>query len=117
MYEYKAEVIRVVDGDTIDVMVDLGFKTYRAERLRLARVDAPEIRGKEKEKGLKVKEFVENILKDYPFVIVRTEKTGKYGRYIAEVYIPEMKGDGTYSLKRSLSNLLLETGRAKLYQG
>ena len=115
MYEYKAEVINVVNGDTIDVMIDLGLNAYRAERVRLARVDVPNIRGKEKEKGLKAKEFVENVLKDYPFVIIRTEK-GKHGKYVAEVYFPDVKGDGTYSLKRSLSNLLLETGRAKLYQ-
>lgn len=102
MYEYQATVWNVVDGDTIDVTVDLGFRMHREIRLRLTAIDTHEIHGVETDseeyrRGKTETEFVESWIasgrtgdRNWPFII-RTEKTGKYGRYLAEV---ERKTDG-----------------------
>lgn len=94
MYEYRARVENVVDGDTIDVVVDVGFHIQRQIRLRLARVDTHETYGVAKDgdeyrKGKRESEFVGSWLEsdaddEWP-IVVRTEKKGKYGRYLAEV--------------------------------
>lgn len=103
MYEYQASLLNVVDGDTIDVTVDLGFRIHREIRLRLEGIDTHETHGVSKDseeyrKGMQEKRFVEEWFRaitpddiEWPFVI-RTEKTGKFGRYIAEV---ERKADDT----------------------
>jgi len=85
-YRYRAHVLKIYDGDTITVRVDLGFHTHRIERLRLARINAWEVRGEERPAGLVARDWLRSQIlgKD---VIVQTiiDKTGKYGRYIAEV--------------------------------
>ena len=102
MYEYQASLLSVVDGDTVDVTVDLGFRIHREIRLRLEGVDTHETYGVSKDseeyrKGTEEKAFVEAWFGDaeteefeWP-VLIRTEKTGKFGRYIADV---ERKSDG-----------------------
>jgi micrococcal nuclease len=89
MYEYEAEVIRVVDGDTIDVKVDLGWKITIKDRLRFNRINAWEKTGKEKAKGIPAKEFVESKIPVGSVIKIQTHKEGKYGRYIAEIFYPE----------------------------
>lgn len=97
MYEYQARCIEVVDGDTIDVDVDLGFNMRRTIRLRLARVDTHETYGvsqhsAEYRRGVRETEFVRDWLPSigslepptWP-IVVATEKKGKYGRYLATV--------------------------------
>ncbi len=86
MYNYRAKVVRWLDGDTVDVMIDLGFHTYKRERLRLARIDTPEIRGKERPQGLISKAEVEKLCPVDSDIIVQSTKRGKYGRFIAEIY-------------------------------
>ena len=61
-YIYKATVTKVVDGDTVDLLVDCGFNIIRKERIRFYGVDAWETRGEERERGLKAKEFVLNLI-------------------------------------------------------
>jgi micrococcal nuclease len=86
------KVNRIVDGDTVELVVDLGYTITVTDRFRMDGYDAPEtfrprIKG-EREAGLMVKSFLEDILygnKDKLFV--QTRKTGKYGRYIATVFI------------------------------
>jgi len=85
---YPAVVRRVVDGDTIDVTVDLGFKVHTKQRLRLARINAPETRGPSKAEGKKATAALRDYIGVGSRVMVRTEKTGKYGRYLAEIYLP-----------------------------
>jgi endonuclease YncB( thermonuclease family) len=85
-YQYKAEVMKVTDGDTIVVDIDLGFHVViRNIPLRLARIDAYELRGDERLRGLyakaKLKEMVEG-----KRVLISTAKKGSYNRYLAEVY-------------------------------
>jgi endonuclease YncB( thermonuclease family) len=93
MYEYLATVERVIDGDTIKFLVDLGFKIYRTETVRLRDFDAPETwRPKsedERAHGLVCKNRVIQLLGDAASVLLRThkDKTGKYGRMLASVSI------------------------------
>lgn len=96
MYEYKVkEVIKVVDGDTVDIVIDLGFSLTKKERVRLSGIDTPESRTKdleEKELGLQAKEFLERRLDDAVGynLRVKTEKDGKYGRMLGEFHIGDI---------------------------
>jgi micrococcal nuclease len=94
MYEYFVkEVKNVVDGDTIDVVIDLGFDILFASRVRLAGIDTPESRTTnkaEKALGIEAKEYLKKHLKDAKSVVIRTEKMNsseKYGRILGWVYI------------------------------
>jgi len=117
MYEYKATVVKVVDADTLDVRVDLGFKISQEMRIRLARIDAWEVRGEEREKGLEATQFVidlfDNLGEDYIVIRTQKDKTGKYGRYLAEVIV--MNSDG--SEKFNLNERLVKEGHAGWYEG
>jgi len=94
LYYYKAKVVKVYDGDTITVDIDLGFGICKKnEKLRLLRINAPEVKGKERKKGLIARDWLrEKILNKK--VLIKTIKTkkgkdkkGKYGRYLAEIYL------------------------------
>lgn len=88
MHEYQATIVRVIDGDTIDVDIDLGFDSWlHKQRIRLCGVDTPESRTRDKQEkvhGLLAKKCVQEHLevgKSYP---LRTTKKGKFGRYLGE---------------------------------
>jgi endonuclease YncB( thermonuclease family) len=88
MYQYKAQVKSVIDADTIDVLIDLGFGVHTMQRLRLYGIDAPEMRS---EAGKIAKEYVKSVLLGADasmFVYVRTlkDKKDKYGRKLAVLY-------------------------------
>lgn len=86
---YKAYLRKVVDGDTIHVILDLGFKIFHEEILRLRQVNAPESKtaaGQESARALK------SLLRDLPFLIVKTHATDIYGRYLADVFLPDVEG-------------------------
>lgn len=106
MYVYKYKVTRVIDGDTIEGTVDLGFNVSVKLRVRLANVDTPEIfRPKseaERTLGLKATEFVENqILNKFVILKTKKDKRGKYGRYIGYIY-------SSIEESKSLNELLVE---------
>ncbi len=101
-YTYKALVNRVVDGDTFDVTIDLGFRITTFQRLRLVDVDTPEIRGPERPDGLKVKQYVKELIEGKE-VAVETFKQGKFGRYIAEVYIEDGEQLSLHLLARQMA--------------
>ncbi|MGB9663494.1 MAG: thermonuclease family protein [Ignavibacteria bacterium] len=91
LYHYRAVVVGVYDGDTIYVDIDLGLSTWiHNEKLRLSRINAPEIKGKERMKGLKSRNFLEGLLLNKK-VIIQTikDRKEKYGRYLAEIWIEE----------------------------
>ena len=93
MYEYKAVVTRVVDGDTFDAEVDLGFNLSMKARFRLNGIDTPEIfkprNENEKEHGMEAKQFVESLMLN-GVVKIRTQKdVGIYGRYSADVFFDD----------------------------
>lgn len=104
---YDALVYDCYDGDTIYVEVDLGFTIKVKKKLRLARIDTPELRGEERERGLMVRDLVRSMILG-KCVIIKTykDKAGKFGRYIAEVFLQ----DGT-----NLNDWLLENGHAVPY--
>jgi micrococcal nuclease len=89
IYIYKAELIRVVDGDTVDLIIDLGFDTLRKERFRLYGIDAPEMRT---EAGKEAKAWLWEALQPLETIYVQTiqlstkAKRDKYGRFLAVLY-------------------------------
>jgi micrococcal nuclease len=94
MYEYYVrKVENVVDGDTIDVLIDLGFDILFQSRVRLAGIDTPESRTRdlaEKALGLESKEYLKKHLKDAKSIIIKTEKmnsTEKFGRILGWLYV------------------------------
>src|SRR5210317_2151895 len=92
LYNYKATVTKVVDGDTIDVLIDLGFNVIMKERIRLLGIDAPESRTKdlaEKEKGLASTKYLrERLDQCNNEIIIKTQldKKGKFGRILGIIY-------------------------------
>jgi micrococcal nuclease len=89
MYIYNAELIRVIDGDTIEAMVDLGFYTWHKVTVRLYGINAPESRTRdleEKERGLAAKKRLTELLKDGKFML-ESQGIGKYGRCLGNIYI------------------------------
>jgi micrococcal nuclease len=116
MYEYYVrKVENVVDGDTIDVLIDLGFDILFQSRVRLAGIDTPESRTKdlvEKALGLESKEYLKKQLKDAKRIVIRTEKMNsseKYGRILGWVYV---NGD-----TESLNDKMINDGYAWGYMG
>jgi len=97
MYEYKCKVKRVVDGDTMDVILDLGFDVHHAVRVRLAGIDTPESRTRDKDekaRGKLSKAFLKESIKGKKIVLKTKIKDskGKFGRVIAEVWAEFEKG-------------------------
>jgi micrococcal nuclease len=116
MYEYFVrEVKNVVDGDTIDVIIDLGFDILFLSRVRLAGIDTPESRTTDKAEkalGLEAKEYLKKQLKDAKSVVIRTEKmdsSEKYGRILGWVYV---NGES-----ESINNKMINDGYAWGYLG
>lgn len=112
-YIYGAKLLRVVDGDTADCMIDLGFDTWVKARLRFKGVDTWEKRTRdkaEKVRGLAASAFTTSYLErnDGNFTIQSYGK-GKYGRILAEIFI---EGE-----EKSLNTLLIENGHAYVYEG
>ena len=112
---YGAKVEKVVDGDTVDLSIDLGFDIHHKIRVRLYGVDTPESRTvnkAEKEAGLKAKEFVKTWTNTHAFVVIETikDKSEKYGRVLANVYSDELKSS-------CLNTELVSQGFAKAYFG
>ena len=116
MYEYRVkQVLRVVDGDTIDVDIDLGFDISFTSRVRLAGIDTPESRTtdkKEKALGLEVKQRLKELLSKSSSLVIKTEKpdsTEKYGRILGWLFI-----DGA---EKSINEGLIADGYAWGYMG
>ena len=92
LYHYRATVIKVYDGDTITVNIDLGFKVSLAkEKIRLYRINAPEMRGEEKAKGKISRNWLrEQILGKEVILVTKKDKKGKYGRWLADVWFDDI---------------------------
>ena len=113
-YGYSCKLERVVDGDTCDALIDLGFNTWAKRRIRFKGVDCWESRTRdldEKKKGLAAKAYVKDLLEnsdDGKFSII-SHGVGKYGRVLGELFV---KGHET-----SINQLLIENGHAYEYEG
>ena len=115
-YVYRIKsVLKVVDGDTIDASIDLGFDISLEKRIRLAGIDAPESRTtnlKEKAFGLESKERLKKALEDAKDILIKTEKpdsTEKYGRIIGHLFVNDQE--------TSLNNQMIAEGYALEYEG
>lgn len=115
MYEYKVKVTDVIDGDTIDVVIDLGFDIFTNKRIRLYGIDCPESRTSdlhEKKLGIEAKEYLKKLLGNASNVVIKTLSTDacdKYGRVLGQVYIN--------SSTMSVNDLLVSHGYAWSYDG
>lgn len=87
MYRYVADLVRVIDGDTIDFNLDLGFHITKRVRIRVKDYDAPEIRGDEREEGLKVKAKAERILTNNFLIVVETSMDTSFDRWVGDIYV------------------------------
>ena len=122
MYEYNAVVDRVVDGDTIDCTIDLGFKTWKKVRVRMEGINTPESRTRdleEKERGLAAKHRLEEILKyNDNTCILKVSGLGKFGRALATVHVKSLSPTAKESLTLiNVNQQLIEEGHAVEYHG
>ena len=113
-YEYSAKLVRVVDGDTCDALIDLGFNTWVKKRIRFKGIDTWESRTRdleEKKKGLAAKAYTKDILEnsDEGKFALRSYGVGKFGRVLGELFV---KGH-----EKSVNDLLIENGHAYEYDG
>ena len=110
MFEYRIKSVdRVVDGDTVDITVDLGFSIFHKVRVRLEGIDTPEVRTKdlrEKAAGIAAADFLEQILEGVGQLTIKTSKQGKYGRYLGTIY-----KDG-----KNLNEVMIVEGYAERYE-
>ena len=110
MYTYNAKLDRVVDGDTIDALVDLGFDTWKKVRIRMVGMNAPESRTRdleEKKLGLATKSRLIELLGNGDFIL-QSHGVGKYGRCLGEIFIEE---------NISINQTLINEGYATEYYG
>jgi micrococcal nuclease len=107
MYEYQATVVKVYDGDTITADIDVGFGiTIRKQKLRLLGVAAPEVRGIEKEEGKKSRDALRKLILGKQIIIkTKKDKKGKYGRWLATIFLGE----------QNINQWLIMEGHATVY--
>ena len=123
MFEYKAKITRVIDGDTVDAMIDLGFSVHRKIRIRLHGINTPESRTKdleEKERGLQAKNRLIGILEEHDYEVdLKSYGVGKFGRCLGELFYFKHIPDSWESefVKTSINNQLVEEGHAVKYYG
>ncbi len=108
LYYYIARVTSVYDGDTVTADIDLGLKTLvMSEKLRLHRINTPEVRGAERPQGLIARDFLRELILDKTlYVQTIRDKKGKYGRYLAELWLEK---DGELV---NINDLLVSSGHA-----
>jgi len=107
--EYPAELVRIIDGDTVQLRIDLGFFTWRLERFRLAGLDCPEINT---EAGKAAQAFTTDWLAKQTPLTIRSHGLDKFGRWLATILGPA-RADGAACLNSDL----ITAGHAKPYDG
>ena len=107
MYEYRAFVRKVYDGDTVTVDIDLGFDVIlKNQKIRLTKIDAPEVRGTQRPEGLKTRDALRSrIGSKWVRIKTQKDKKGKYGRWLGEVWLEE----------ECVNDWLINEGLAKPY--
>lgn len=137
LWWWRAKVMKVVDGDTVDLFIDEGRRRYSKERIRFEKIDAWETRGKEKEKGKAAKEWLMSHLATGAEIIVHTtgaDNRGGFGRWLAQIWKVATDEDleiideqveadldliNEFDIDKPLINLgewMLEIGHARLYK-
>ena len=119
MYTYKMSPLKVVDGDTIDAEIDLGFDIKVKKRVRFMGINAPESRTKdleEKARGLAAKDRVKQLLDGCENIQLKSHGVGKFGRCLGEIMLAMVDGQEKLTLV-SLNELLINEGHATKYDG
>ena len=123
MYVYKAKLDRIIDGDTVDAVIDLGFDVSVHKRIRLAGIDTPESRTrdlKEKERGLASKARLVEMLEGGEFILESNE-VGKYGRVLGTLFVEKETDDNLTSepqiMRVKINETLVREGYAVEYWG
>tara|TARA_Y100000114_G_C11688068_1_gene292125 strand:+ start:150 stop:566 length:417 start_codon:yes stop_codon:yes gene_type:complete len=117
MYEYRCTVVKIIDGDTVDVDIDLGFGIWmHKERIRLLGIDTPESRTRDKEEkkyGLAAKKYLTEMLNDEGGIVLKTKKDaeGKFGRILGELWRTTDHAD------KSINQYLVDEHHAVQYYG
>ena len=119
MYEYKIKLDRVIDGDTIDANIDLGFDVSVKKRIRFMGINTPESRTRdleEKASGLAAKDRVKCLLEGCDAIELKSHGVGKYGRCLGELFVDVVDGKECLTLE-SINELLIKEGHAVEYHG
>ena len=118
-YIYKAKLEKVIDGDTVDALIDLGFDTWVKKRIRYKGIDTWESRTKdldEKKLGLAAKdrnkELLESVSSKPGYFRLRSHGVGKYGRVLGEVFVKDIEG-----IEYNVNQTLIDEGHAYVYDG
>ena len=118
-YIYKAKLERVVDGDTVDALIDLGFDTWVKKRIRYKGIDTWESRTKdldEKKLGIAAKErnkeLLESVSSKPGYFRLKSHGVGKYGRVLGEIFIKDIEG-----IEYNINQTLIDEGHAYEYEG
>ena len=118
-YNYRAKLVRVVDGDTIDALIDVGFDIWFKKRIRFKGIDTWESRTRdleEKKKGLaakaRTKELLEKVSSKSGYFRIKSYGTGKYGRVLADIYIQDVDGNPIW-----VNKTLIDEGHSYVYDG
>lgn len=121
MHEYRCKILRVVDGDTVDVDIDLGFGVWlKKQRIRLYGIDTPESRTRDKEEkvyGLKAKAFLKDQLKNGATLKTYKDGKGKFGRILGEFIVESEGYDGTMTVVHNVNKRMIEKHHAVVYYG
>ena len=119
MYTYNIELIRCIDGDTIDAYIDLGFSVKVKKRIRLHGINTPESRTRdleEKARGLAAKNRLKAILEGAKSIQLNSFGVGKYGRCLGELHVDMLDGKECITLT-NVNQLLITEGHAVAYHG
>tara|TARA_R100000231_G_scaffold72025_1_gene56766 strand:- start:308 stop:679 length:372 start_codon:yes stop_codon:yes gene_type:complete len=119
MYTYNIELIRCIDGDTVDAYIDLGFSVKVKKRIRLHGINTPESRTRdleEKAKGLAAKDRLKAILEGAKSIQLNSFGVGKYGRCLGELHVDVLDGKECITLT-NVNQLLITEGHAVAYHG
>ena len=108
LHIYKAKVVKVYDADTIKVDIDAGFGMWlHRETLRLRGINAYEVRGEERERGLEGRDYLRDLILDKEILVKTHKGKGKYGRWIADIYLIDNE-----NLDYSINDALVDLGHA-----
>jgi micrococcal nuclease len=121
MYQYNVSVVKVVDGDTIDVDIDLGFgMTYKKQRVRLMGIDTPESRTRdleEKKFGKASKKHLKKLLEGAERISLISHDKGKFGRILGEIYIHFNEGHPVFGTEINVNQQMIDDHHAVEYSG
>ena len=121
MYEYNVKVVKVVDGDTVDVDIDLGFgMTYKKQRVRMLGIDTPESRTRdlvEKQFGKASKKHLKKLLEMSERISLISHDKGKFGRILGELYGHYNEGHPVYGESFNINQQMIDDHHAVEYDG